>query len=304
MDTETSGPCQACDGPLAVGFPFVRDPQTREAFSILRCTRCGLGHTSPQPEDLGRYYGTKYHGGRHGLTERLCMARRMRFLSALETRPARLLDFGCGDGGFLEVARAAGWNVMGVELKPDHARAKGLDVADTIEQVNGPFELITLWHSFEHVRRPKEVLEALLPRLAPGGQVIIAVPNVDSLQARAFGAGWFHLDVPRHLFHFTPDSLTRLLGRVGLDITRRWNLEIEIDLFGWTQSLLNKVMPTPNVLFDTLTGRGNPHGVAEVAASVVLGRLATAAAIPLVPLGAGTSHGAVMVFAAQLTRRE
>src|SRR5262245_60870125 len=106
--------CHICGGPLATFYPYVRDPQTGEAFRIERCERCGLGQTLPQPLNLADYYGVHYHGGRHGVTDRMCMARRIRFVSRIAA-PGRLLDFGCGDGGFLARARTAGFDVVGVE---------------------------------------------------------------------------------------------------------------------------------------------------------------------------------------------
>ena len=60
--------CATCGEPVRPFLSEVTDPQTRELFSVLRCDGCGLGHTSPQPSDLGRYYGPSYHGGRHGFT--------------------------------------------------------------------------------------------------------------------------------------------------------------------------------------------------------------------------------------------
>jgi SAM-dependent methyltransferase len=224
----------------------------------------------------------------------------MRFVASV-VRPASLLDFGCGDGGFLLAASAKGWSAKGVEITPKHARSKGLDVVERIEDTAGSFDLITLWHSLEHVRSPREVLGTLSTRLAPGGRMIVSVPNFDSHQARLFGAKWFHLDVPRHLFHFTPLALERLFDICGFKVVRKWNLETEIDLFGWTQSILNLMMPSPNVLFDTLTHRRNPHKLWEIAGSFVLGTLATAISAPLVPLAAAASRGAVIVFAAEKT---
>ena len=298
MPDVQQGLCEICDGQLAVRFPEVRDPQTGELFSVLQCAECGLGHTAPQPENLGRYYGSAYHGGRHGVTDRMCVVRRMRFVRSV-VRPASVLDFGCGDGGFLVAASAEGWSATGVEMKPEHARFKGLEVVERIEDAAGPFDLITLWHSLEHVQSPREVLGALSAHLARRGRVIVAVPNLDSYQARFFGAKWFHLDVPRHLFHFTPTALERLFDLHGLKVMHKWNLETEIDLFGWIQSILNGMLPSPNVLFDTLTRRGNPHKPWEIAASLLLGTLAAAVTAPLVPLAARASRGAVMIFAAE-----
>jgi SAM-dependent methyltransferase len=290
--------CNLCDSELRVAFSEVHDPQSGHLFSILRCPECGLGHTTPQPDDLGAYYGPQYHGGRHGITEQLCNRRRLRFVKAV-ARPSSLLDFGCGDGGFLEAAAVAGWNAVGVETQPQYARSKGLTVVERVEDTTGPFDLITLWHSLEHVRSPRDVLETLFRRLSHGGTLIVAVPNAESLQARLFGPVWFHLDVPRHLFHFTPTALGRLLENCGLEVVRRWHLELEMDLFGWTQSVLNGIIHRPNVLFDVLTRRGRHHRPFEVGASLVLGTAATIAAAPLVPLAASISRGAVVIFAAK-----
>ena len=66
----TPDACNICGGDLRTSYPRVLDPQSRETFAIARCERCGLGHTTPQPDDLGRYYGPAYHGGRHGFTAR------------------------------------------------------------------------------------------------------------------------------------------------------------------------------------------------------------------------------------------
>ena len=295
---DTPEQCEICAETLEAMFPKVRDPQTGEVFSISRCLKCGLGHTYPQPGDLSPYYGPKYHGGRHGMTERLCVGRRLRFVSAV-AQPGLLLDFGCGDGGFLEAASRLGWSVAGVEMQPSHARARGLRVEERIEETAGRFDLVTLWHSLEHVRSPRTVMQSIAERLSADGTVIVAVPNLDSLQARAFRQNWFHLDVPRHLFHFTPLALERLFARCGLHIVRRWNLEFELDLFGWTQGALNRVMPHPNVLFDTLTSRGNSHKPWEVGASFILGAGVTVAAAPAVLLSAAMAKGAVAIVAAR-----
>ena len=295
--------CNACDGALAPRYASVLDPQTRETFAIHACTACGLGHTSPQPEDLSRYYGAAYHGGRHGFTESYCMARRMRLVE--QTFPLgegrKLLDIGCGDGTFMLSAQAKGWSVSGTEMNPDRARDAGLSVVQSLEQArsSGPFDCITLWQSLEHVRDPRATLTEAVRLLSPEGRVFVAVPDAQGLQARLFGARWFHLDVPRHLFHFGERSLSGLLAAVGLEVTATWHQELEIDLFGWTQSALNAVMPEPNVLFYRLTGRHVSAGSLQVAASFVLGAAVTAVALPAVPLGTATGKGGTLVMAAK-----
>lgn len=283
--------CAACGGALRAHFDRVRDPQTLESFSILECASCGLGHTDPQPADLAPYYGERYHGGRHSFTDAWCIRRRLRFLKqATALRSGKLLDVGCGDGRFLEAARGKGWQGHGTEMNPEPPRKRGFIVETSVDAMasHGPFEVITFWHSLEHFRDPRSAVESARKLLAPNGTLIIAVPDAGGFQAKASGAHWFHLDVPRHLFHFTSGALEQLLQRTGLSVKRSWHQEIEIDVFGWLQSPLNALTATPNALFDKLTGRPTP------AAPLALVR-DFAVATALAPLAATATFGSTML---------
>jgi SAM-dependent methyltransferase len=304
--------CNACGGALKMRYAAVLDPQTREHFSIAACEACGLGHTLPQPEHLQPFYGSDYHGGRHGFTDRYCVRRRLRIITAAvgEDRAGggrRLLDVGCGEGTFLLGARDRGWNVMGMEMNPALARAAGLDVRETIEEVQeaeetreASFHCITLWHSLEHMRDPRTTLQSLARLLAPGGVLVVAVPDAGGWQARLFGPRWFHLDVPRHLYHFNHRSLKRLLEATGFTIVRRWHQEFEYDLLGWSQSALNLLMPEPNIFFNRLTGRYTIDGKkSQAAASYVLGMTLSALAVPATTAGALSRRGGTLVVAAR-----
>src|SRR5262249_27857314 len=155
--------------------------------------------------------------------------------------------------------------------------AAGLEVFEQIEQASGlaPFDCITLWHSLEHLQDPLSSLKSAVSLLRPQGWCIIAVPDGSGLQARMFGAEWLHLDVPRHLFHFNSQSLRQLLETTGFEIRQTWHQEFEYDAMGWVQSALNKLLPTPNVFFQTLTGKPSRAGAAQktvsLAAALVLG---------------------------------
>jgi SAM-dependent methyltransferase len=212
-----------------------------------------------------------------------------------------LLDIGCGDGAFLARARAAGLRVAGVELNGELARARGLTVhervADAIAQA--PYSVITLWHSLEHFTDPAETLRAAHRLLAPDGTLIVAVPDFASLQARLTGRSWLHLDVPRHLYHFTPEALRGLLAATGFVPVRQYAGELEYDLIGFAQSALNMVMPTPNVLFRVLSKRATGTGKVETAAALAL-------AVPLSLLSAvatlvttAAGRGGTLVVAAR-----
>jgi SAM-dependent methyltransferase len=295
-----AGVCITCGATCGVAFPEVVDPITGSRFAIERCPTCGLGQTSPQPEDIGPYYGPDYHGRRHGITAAYSDARRVRFVeSATTSRPGlNVLDVGCGDGTFLAAGQKQGWTVTGTELNPSIARAAGITVFEDIGQAaaRGPFDVITFWHTLEHMRNPRAMLESAVSMLAPTGVVLIAVPNAHSVQARVFGARWFHLDVPRHLFHFSPRALEALLSKTGLRRTRSWTQEFEIGLFGWTQSVLNQLFERPNVLYGLLTGRQVPP--LGALASTVAGSVVTPAAVPLELAASVTGRGATIILSA------
>jgi 2-polyprenyl-3-methyl-5-hydroxy-6-metoxy-1,4-benzoquinol methylase len=280
----------------------VRDPQTGEAFDLIRCSRCELGATVPAPDNLERYYGERYYGGRHAMTQRYCLRRRMRLLERMTrgTARGRLVDVGCGDGTFLVEARRSGWTVLGTEVS-DQIPSPDLEIRRSIDDLRprAPFDCVTLWHSLEHLRSPGEELTKLARMLTPGGTLLLAVPDSRGWQARLFGRHWLHLDVPRHLHHFSLTGLRTALDRAGLESTEVWHHEAEYDLFGWIQSALNCVMPRPNILFDALTRRPRRVSRTLVAANAVLGSLLLLPAVLATVLSTWVGQGGTLVLAAR-----
>ncbi len=251
--------CPICESACDNRFANASDPLTSQRFTVNGCPRCHHGYTHPVPDDLGFFYGDRYYGNRHSLTSRWCAWRRMRVVSqSVSPRsPGKILDIGCGDGSFLLAARARGWDVYGTELNLDGLRDPKIAVVSTIgdAQQYGPFDCITLWHSLEHFLDPRQALLDLHPLLSPNGTLLVAVPNAYGSQARLFGTRWLALDVPRHLHHFSTNSLQLLHTQTGFQPARLWHHEAEYDIFGWIQSAINTVQTKPNVLFDLLTGR-------------------------------------------------
>jgi 2-polyprenyl-3-methyl-5-hydroxy-6-metoxy-1,4-benzoquinol methylase len=143
------------------------------------------------------------------------------------TGAGRLLDFGCGAGDMVATLAAAGWKAEGIDASPNAvrtARARGLTVHEgTLPGLALPeasYDAVMLWHSLEHVPHPKATLEAVRRLLAPGGRVLVAVPRLDSLDARWFGSCWWGLEVPRHLTHFTAATLRQHIEAAGLKVER------------------------------------------------------------------------------------
>jgi len=274
--------CPNCETALKLRFDGVVDVDRQQPFSILECPQCGLGVTDPVPDDLGAFYLHQYHGGRHGITARLCDRRRLRWVNAFQAmnssgvdhrdsppgsvrdRKPRLLDVGCGEGTFLRQASKAGWQVVGVEQYPELARQLELTVVETIEQAEpwGPFDCVTMWHSLEHMANPDHTIATISRLLADQGKILVAVPNFGSLQATCFGRHWLHLDVPRHLFHFTRDAIDKLGINRQLSTVMLRTSEWEYDWMGWIQSGLNALRLRPNLLLKMMMGRSTQASLA------------------------------------------
>jgi SAM-dependent methyltransferase len=149
----------------------------------------------------------------------------------------------------LKTLRERGFTPHGVEITESgawHAKER-LQIPVYVGHVTdaaapfrpGQFEVIIFWHSLEHVVDAPATLKHAVSLLKPGGLLVVAVPNSDSLQARMSGPSWFHLDVPRHYTHFGARSLRRLLEEAGLRIVKEDHFSAEQNPYGWLQSLFN-----------------------------------------------------------------
>jgi SAM-dependent methyltransferase len=178
------------------------------------------------------------------------------------SRGGRSLDFGAGNGAFARAMKAAGFDSVGLEPFSLGApttspglkllQAPLADVADDF----GLFDVITMWHVFEHLENPVEVLRQLAGHLTPTGAFVISVPNEGSWQRRAFRRSWFHLDPPRHLIHFDASTLAGVLSRADLEVTANHPFLPEYGTSGWVQSVLNRVLPHRNFLYEVVKDRG------------------------------------------------
>lgn len=205
-----------------------------ESFPVVRCTSCGLVFLKPRPtaEALGAYYPDDYYPlDEQPSPEAEAVARDLlrkvsAWTRAHEIDRPRILDVGCGVGLFLHLADEAGMQVRGIELSGSavsYARANyGLDVHHgTLEDAGIPpasCDIVVMWHVLEHLPDPLAGLRQVAEILAPGGLLLAAVPNFGSYEARLFGRRWYSLDAPRHLTHFTPQTLNASVSRAGLTV--------------------------------------------------------------------------------------
>jgi SAM-dependent methyltransferase len=243
-----------------------------------RCARCGVATTSPWPSDaqLGEAYADWYRpasGRFSGLGDKLL--RRSR--SALADRLHRVLprgpvlDVGAGDGTLVRAFVRHGREAVGVD---PYASANHPHVRDVeLEEMDGSWSAVIFWHSLEHLREPVRALRHAATLAAPGGVLVVAVPNAASLQARTFGDRWLHLDVPRHLVHISPPALVSAIEAAGFRVMRVSYLRGGQVVFGWLHGLVGKFFPGHPDLYDAIR-----RSEARQAAQSPLFRLYTLAA--------------------------
>ncbi|MBN1162196.1 class I SAM-dependent methyltransferase [Patescibacteria group bacterium] len=140
-------------------------------------------------------------------------------------RGGNLLDVGCGEDPFLEVQKKRGYNVYGTDVDKtarEHFKKLGIEVRignlQNVKWSKNFFDVITLWHTLEHDVKPQETLKECYKILKDSGTLIISVPNFNSLERKIFNEHWIYLSPPRHIFQFTPESLSKVLADVGFRV--------------------------------------------------------------------------------------
>ena len=230
----------------------------RERFNYYECPRCGCLQMHPVPPDLDRFYPVAYpafhslshngpswsaglraflhrqltwHGlgrpnwiGRlRGLRARKPFLPESLFHQELDVTPvSSILDVGCGSGDFLlKLARLGFQNLTGTDLFAEPQNFPGLPkiLCGRLEDVPGPFDLVMLHHSFEHMSEPRHTFATLAALLKPTGRLLIRIPLAGTYAWNHYGVDWVQLDPPRHLFLHTVQSMQRLADHAGLQLT-------------------------------------------------------------------------------------
>ncbi len=171
--------------------------------------------------------------------------------------PLSVLDFGCGKGQFLLEATRQGWKALGVETASERARfaREHYQVEVHQEHYEGgslgadDFDLITLNHVLEHLPEPLEILEKLVSdNLRKNGLLMVEVPRLDSWQSRIAGLSWMHLDIPKHLTHWTEDGLVREMGKMGFHPVGRRSFSVHLGVLGMLQALAVRTGYRDNII--------------------------------------------------------
>jgi len=232
--------CPVCENTSFKTFLEVKDYfLSKEKFTIVECEKCQFHFTNPVPEDhkIGEYYKSEkyvsHNSNSKGIINYLYNQVRKRTLRSKailvrnETEGKELLDFGSGSGHFLSVVEKYDFNGVGIEpskeardyaLQSKNVKSLEADVFHQFEKQK--FDVITLWHVLEHITNLEKDLKQMHQTLKFDGKLIVAVPNMNSYDARHYKKFWAAYDVPRHLYHFKENDIARLMLKYDFQLKK------------------------------------------------------------------------------------
>lgn len=208
---------------------------SKESYELLMNAKYNMMVTLPVPSDLENYYKSEdyisHTNANKNVFDKLyqrvrkhTLQKKLTLINSFNSSEKKLLDIGSGTGDFLSTCKNNGWNVFGVEPSKDArtiSEKKGIKAVDDLSLLKeGNFDVITLWHVLEHVENLLEYIEILKTKLKPNGVLIIAVPNYNSFDANYYKEYWAAFDVPRHLWHFSQESIKKLFSQVFMKVEK------------------------------------------------------------------------------------
>lgn len=234
--------CIACGSTTSAHYLSAPDRYhgRKDIYHLVQCGSCSLIwlKNAPKVADMAEHYGPDYDrsvatAGKdpRRWRDRCDVVRKY-------TSSGSVLDLGCSAGGFLAGLGENSWKKYGVEMSAEVARearartGAEIFVGDILDAhfAPGSFDVITCFHVFEHLYQPREVLARVSEWLKPGGVFFTMMPNIDSAGLHIFRSYWYALELPRHLYHFSPKSLRILASAVGLEeVSVTTNREVFIE---------------------------------------------------------------------------
>jgi len=208
---------------------------SKESYELLMNPNYQMMVTLPVPSDLENYYKSEAYISHTNANKSVfdkvyqrvrkhTLQKKLSLINSFVFTDKKVLDIGSGTGDFLSTCKNNDWKVFGVEPSKEArtiSKKNGVDAVNDLSLLTEDnFDVITLWHVLEHVENLLEYIEVLKGKLKPDGVLIIAVPNYNSFDASYYKEHWAAFDVPRHLWHFSQESIRKLFSQVYMKVEK------------------------------------------------------------------------------------
>lgn len=211
-----------------------------EVFSIVKCCDCGFIYLNPRPTEtsMSKYYDIEeYHP--HKLSSeslfdniyekirQININSKRKLIEKLKPLKGSLLDIGCGTGEFIHHMHNQHWIVKGMETASEArntATQNEIKIYENLNIIDDRFDIISMWHTLEHIHDINGLMKNIHRLLNPDGFLLIAVPNIESVDSKYYKSHWVALDTPRHLYHFRPEDIYSLFTNYDFKLKKMNNI--------------------------------------------------------------------------------
>ena len=234
--------CIVCGESKSTPYIEVSDrlSQNLELYQLVKCD-CNFVYLNPRPseDNISTYYKSPDYdphnflknnklGKIYKLVQWAALRWKFKKISSFH-QSGNLLDVGGGNGEFATFMAIQGWNVFLQDKIPqldNLSDSKNINTVQNLEIIKEDeyFNVITLWHSLEHIHNIDELYSQLNRLLTPDGILLIAIPNINAPEIIFFNKKWAPFDAPRHLYHFQLKTLNELCSRYKFKIVRKYSL--------------------------------------------------------------------------------
>lgn len=223
--------CPGCKNTSIVDYLMAPDRFHGRAipYQLVRCRNCTLVWLvdPPRIEEMAHHYSQEYDRNIAAAGDNSPGRWRNRKKTLIQHKQrGAILDLGCSSGAFLKALGSKEWDLYGIDMSIESAKRAQAESGTKVfvgDILDGPFphstfDAITCFHVFEHLYKPREVLSKVFEWLKPGGIFYVLVPNIDSAGAHIFRSYWYALELPRHVFHYSPKSLSMMASSFGFEV--------------------------------------------------------------------------------------
>lgn len=242
-------------------------------WQVVKCTKCGLVKTEREKEEISKNYHRDEEYIASEKQFKNIFLKRFKIIKKVISKKGRVIDIGSSTGVLLKLFKDDGWEALGIEPSKSakYARKRGIEVINKkFEEVSLPknkYDVVILNHTLEHVDNPLKVIKKVYEILKKGGIIFIDVPNFASLSSVLFRKRFSLLCPEEHNFHFTKDSLSKLLvkskfsviyseTRSGLFDYQNPLQEIWMSLSGFKKRFFTNLINLPLNIIEKILGKG------------------------------------------------